>query len=105
MPVPVELDVEDRRWPAAIESTAYFVACEGLTNAVKHAHPTRAWVRVHCERDELVVSVRDDGTPTAGLGGRDALRGIRERLETTGGRVEIESSATGTTVRAHIPCS
>lgn len=52
-----------------------------------------------------MVCVRDDGTPTPGLAAPDALRGIRERLEATGSRVEIDSTARGTALRAYIPCA
>ena len=43
-PFPVELDVLEDRFPAQVEATAYFVACEGLANVAKHAQASRASV-------------------------------------------------------------
>src|SRR5206468_3595061 len=43
-PFPVELDVVEDRFPARVEATAYFVACEGLANVAKHAQATKASV-------------------------------------------------------------
>ena len=38
-PLPVEVDADGQRFPTDIETAAYFGACEGLTNAVKHSRP------------------------------------------------------------------
>jgi signal transduction histidine kinase len=103
--VPVELDV-DRcgKLPATVQTTAYFVVVEALTNAAKHAKPDRVEVRVGVDEGDAVVEVRDDGSggvdPTRGSG----LCGLDDRLTALGGTLEIESPAgAGTTIRARIP--
>ena len=88
--LPVELHVEgDRRpLPRAIELSAYRIIQEGLTNAMKHAHATRADVTVHYDPDELRIEVRDDGrgvSSTDGLG--HGLVGVRERVKIYGGEM------------------
>jgi signal transduction histidine kinase len=49
------------RLQAAVESTAYFVVAEALTNVVKHSRAERAEVEAQVARGSLWVSVRDDG--------------------------------------------
>ena len=44
-PVPVDVDASGERAPASVEAAAYFVACEALTNAVKHGSPSKVAVR------------------------------------------------------------
>ena len=61
-PVPVELQVEVRHRPSSpVESTAYFVVAEALTNVARHAQATRAWVAIVRVGDKLIVEIRDDG--------------------------------------------
>ncbi|MCA1830189.1 MAG: histidine kinase, partial [Actinobacteria bacterium] len=104
--IPVHCDPTDERFPLAVESTAYFVIAEALTNIARHARAARAWVRLFREGGSLIVEVSDDGiggaTPTNGSG----LRGLDDRVATVGGRLFVESpSGDGTTVRAEIPCT
>jgi signal transduction histidine kinase len=72
-PVPVRLDVEvAERPPPAIESTAYFVVAEALTNVARHAGATSATVTIVRAGDRLVIEVRDDGRGGARIvGGSD----------------------------------
>ena len=72
-PVPVTLDVQvAERPPAAVESAAYFVVSEALTNVARHAEARRAWVTLARQSDRLLIEVRDDGrggaTESAGTG-------------------------------------
>ncbi|MBD7996408.1 sensor domain-containing protein [Arthrobacter sp. Sa2CUA1] len=65
-PVPCSLDVEGlQRAPAAVESAAYFVLAEALTNAAKHSSASRIEVVLRTEstprEDVLVIEVADDG--------------------------------------------
>ena len=60
-PVPTEVRVCDDRFPGDVEATAYFVACEAVTNAVKHAAARRLLVQAERRGSQLVVTVRDDG--------------------------------------------
>jgi signal transduction histidine kinase len=102
----VELDhalVAGRRWPPEVEAAAYFVACEGVTNAVKHAPGAAIHVRLTAPEGLLRVDVTDSGP---GIGERPAgsgLRGLQDRVESLGGRFEVTSSRTGTTVTAELP--
>jgi signal transduction histidine kinase len=103
--VPVELDTDlEERMPAPVESAAYFMVAEALTNVAKYAQASHARVGAHREDGELVVEVRDDG-----IGGADAtrgsgLRGLEDRVGALGGSIEVESPPGGGTVlRARIP--
>jgi signal transduction histidine kinase len=88
-----------------VEAAAYFVACEALTNAVKHAGASRITVRAVRDGQNLVVAVSDDGiggaTPRPGSG----LAGLTDRAEAHGGRVVLESPRGGGTRREVVlPC-
>ncbi|MCD2195860.1 GAF domain-containing sensor histidine kinase [Actinomycetospora endophytica] len=102
--VPVEVTVRAPRLPAPIETTAYFIVAEALTNVVKHAKADRALVQVGPEDGSLIVEVRDDGVggvdPTRGTG----LIGLLDRVDAAEGVLTITSPpGSGTTVRARLP--
>jgi signal transduction histidine kinase len=104
-PVLVELDVSPFRLPAPVEDSAYFVCAEALANAGKHAHATRVTVRAHVTDDRLSLSVEDDGVGGADPAGA-GLRGLADRVETLGGRIEVSSSpGGGTRILAQLPCT
>ncbi|HKC28155.1 MAG TPA: ATP-binding protein [Jatrophihabitans sp.] len=89
--------------PAAVEAAAYYIAGEGLTNAMRHSHCGACVVRIDVEGEWLSVTVADDGgglppNRVPGVG----LNSIRDRASEVGGRLEITSAA-GTTVRALLP--
>ena len=106
IPVAVDVRLEDRL-PEAVETTAYFVVAEALSNAAKHSGASEAGVAVWRERapeDSLVVEVTDDGaggaSPVAGGG----LSGLGDRLSALDGRLLVRSPEGGPTlVRAEIP--
>jgi signal transduction histidine kinase len=103
-PVPVDLDVAVGRLPPAVEAAVFFVCSEALTNVAKHAHARHAWVAVALRDGEVVTSVRDDGVggvdPKRGSG----LRGLADRVEALGGRVDVRDGASGgTMLTAAIP--
>jgi hypothetical protein len=84
---------------------AYFVACEALTNAVKHASPTR--VAVHTAREDGVLRllVSDDGVGGAHATSGSGLPGMADRVAAHGGTLAIESPAgAGTRVAVELPC-
>jgi signal transduction histidine kinase len=102
---PVKVDVTPDRFGPEIETAAYFIVSEGLTNAVKHAHAATISLAVAREAGHLVVAVEDDGDggadPRAGTG----LRGLADRARAHGGNLEITSmTGRGTSVRAQLPC-
>ncbi|MEV4019600.1 histidine kinase [Nonomuraea angiospora] len=102
--VAVSADVRLRLDPP-IESAVYFGVAELLTNAVKHAHATRARISVARDDTGIVVDVEDDGRGGAGVSAGGGLAGLRRRLAVFDGTVEITSPAGGPTrVRMVVPC-
>ncbi len=103
IPVTVTADVPER--PAAsVETAAYFVAAEALTNAAKHGDATRIEVRIVRRPKSLVLEVTDDGRGGADPAG-SGLTGLRRRVEALDGTLLIVSpSDGGTTLRAELPC-
>ena len=71
-PVPVGVEVATGRLPGPVESTAYFVVAEALTNAAKHARAAEIGVRITRHRDLLIVEVIDDGAGGADPAGAPA---------------------------------
>jgi signal transduction histidine kinase len=105
-PLPVELDTSpSERLPANVESAAYFVVAEALTNVAKYAQATHARVRVTRQNGRVLVEVADDGVGGADPARGSGLRGLLDRVAAVDGRLEVESEpGEGTTVRATIPC-
>ena len=105
-PVPVRLDVDlEERLPEQVELAAYFVACEGLANVGKYAHATAVRILV-ARRDGLaVVEIADDGVGGADDSRGSGLRGLADRVEALGGRLEVVSpTGRGTVLTAELPC-
>lgn len=104
--VPVRLSVDVRPRPSlTIESIAYFVVTEALTNVAKHADAALAEVRVTREDDVLRVEVRDDGRGGADPAGGSGLRGLTDRVAGVDGRLTVDSPpGGGTTLIAEVPC-
>lgn len=97
--VPVTLSVRLRGRPSqAIETVAYFSATELVANALRHGSPSRIEIKVTDEIGRLRMSVCDDGLGGAAPGGGTGLAGLRTRLESVDGRLEIESPAGGPTL-------
>jgi PAS domain S-box-containing protein len=105
LPVPVQLDLPRDRLPAPIEASVYFFCAEALTNVVKHARASSAWVKVTADGERCAVEVRDDG-----IGGAQprsdssGLTGLRDRIGALNGIMSIVAPAEGGTVlHAAIP--
>jgi PAS domain S-box-containing protein len=105
-PVPVEITgIPPGRLPEAVEVAAYYIVAEALTNVAKYSRASEA--RIHVERhgEGAVVEVSDDGVGGADARGGTGLRGLADRVEALGGRLDIHSpEGDGTTIRAEIPC-
>jgi signal transduction histidine kinase len=102
-PVPVRLDIPEQRYPARVESAAYFVAAEALTNVAKYAQATSAHVAATRRGDALILEVVDDGVGGALSAGR-GLAGLRDRIAAFQGKLTVDSpSGQGTHIRAEIP--
>ena len=102
----VSLDAPERglgRLPAAVEVAAYRIACEALTNVVRHSGATTCSLRIQVNGAlELDVADNGHGVPPdhrAGVG----MTGMRERADELGGRLTIDSGVHGTVVRARLP--
>lgn len=116
-PIPCSLTVSGlKRAPAAVESAAYFVLAEALTNAAKHSGAAQIEVILHTEstrEDVLVIQVNDDGRGGAQVStasGQDrsgtGLTGIARRAAAFGGRLVVDSPVGGPTrVRVELPCA
>lgn len=109
LPVPVAVDadatVRRNRYPDEIESAAFFLVSEAVTNALKHASARRLDIRLGEREGWLSVEVRDDGsgfdtTTTTGSG----LRGVADRIEAVRGRFWVDTGVgRGTAVGALLP--
>lgn len=102
-PVPVVLSLNGlERMPEPVETAAYYLVTEAITNAAKHTTATRVRVEahsgVHGGVQDLVITVADNGHGGADESGGTGLRGLRERAETLGGSLDIASPAGGPTV-------
>jgi signal transduction histidine kinase len=101
---PTTLDVAGDGLPADVELAAYFIVSESLTNARKYADASTVRVRVGPVADALLVEIADDGSggadPAAGTG----LRGLADRIDTLGGRLDVDSPpGGGTRISARLP--
>lgn len=104
-PLPVNVVIPPQRYPAAVETTAYFVVCEALANVARHARASAVTVSVQHVEGKLIVEIVDDGVgganPTSGSG----LSGLADRVAALDGRLQITSPpGQGTRVRAEMPC-
>jgi signal transduction histidine kinase len=110
LPLPVQVTVPATRVSAAVEATAYYVACEALANAVKHARASGVTITVAIADSELTMEIADDGI--GGAGGADGagspgrgLANMTDRVGALDGEVTVVSPAGGgTRVEVRIPC-
>ena len=99
--LPVAIRVSVPRLPARIETNAYLIVAEALTNVVKHAQATRATVDITLDGGTLVVTVQDDGRGGADPALGTGLTGLLDRVEACDGELDIASAAgRGTLLRA-----
>ena len=102
--LPVRLRLTCPRLPPEIETTAYFVVAEALTNVVKHARARSADVRVDLVGTTLTIEVGDDGAGGADPAVGRGLTGLADRVEAIEGTLVVTGAAgAGTTLRAEIP--
>jgi signal transduction histidine kinase len=103
MPVTVDVALSSRPLPV-VETAAYFVVAEALTNAAKHAGGAAAHVDLSERDGRLVIEVRDEGPGGADPDGT-GLTGLRHRVEALDGTLTVaEVVGGGTLVRAELPC-
>jgi signal transduction histidine kinase len=109
-PLPVTVLGVAPRLAPLVETTAYFVVAEALTNVARHAHATHVDIEVEATDGLLTVAITDDGAGGATIDGAAGPRrnstglvGLRDRVEAAGGRLTVISGQAGTTVRADLP--
>lgn len=101
-PVTITADL-DRRPATVLETAAYFVVAEAITNATKHAPGAALQVRLSLDEERLLVEVSDDGPGGANPRG-NGLDGLRQRVEALDGTLTISSPhGGGTTLTAVFP--
>jgi two-component system NarL family sensor kinase len=108
MPVQFTAAGSTERLPETANTVLFRIAQEALTNIERHAQAGRIAVALTGTAQGVTLSIGDDGVgfdpagiaqhPQRGIG----LRNMMERMEAIGGRLELDSSPAGTTVRAHI---
>lgn len=105
--VPVDFDAEtlNGRLDTAVETAAYFVIAEALTNVAKHSNAHRCAVGLRHTEKTLRIWVTDDGVGGAALDKGYGLRGLEDRLLAVGGVLWVTSPTGGpTTITAEMPC-
>jgi signal transduction histidine kinase len=103
IPVVVDAQMDERTLPV-LETAAYFVVAEALTNVAKHAPQATARVTIRLDDRRLGVAVADDGPGGARADG-GGLTGLRHRVEALDGTLTVTSPpGGGTVVRAELPC-
>jgi signal transduction histidine kinase len=103
-PVPVTVAVaDDAAGSREAETALFYVCCEALANAVKHAAATRVAIMVERRDGGMVATVADDGRGGADPAG-SGLQGLADRLAARSGRLRVDSPpGAGTTVTASLP--
>jgi signal transduction histidine kinase len=108
---PVRTDLHigiDRRLPESVEITLYYVVSEALANILKHANASVAHIDLSMATngDALRLTIRDDGVGGADQRRGSGLIGLRDRVETVGGTMEVSSPVGGgTSLVVSIPSS
>jgi PAS domain S-box-containing protein len=93
------------RVDASVESAAYFVASEALTNVMRHANASHVNIMVQRRNSILTLEIRDDGSGGASIDAGSGLRGLADRVAALDGRLLLDSpSGSGTLVRVELPC-
>jgi signal transduction histidine kinase len=106
VPPPLRVRIEDEgigRLGATTERALYFAACEAIQNATKHAEASSVVVTLRRDGDDgAEVEIVDDGHgfATTAVAEGTGLTGMRDRIESVGGHLEVESApGEGTRVR------
>jgi signal transduction histidine kinase len=81
----------ERRLPAAVEATVYYLVSEALTNALKHADATEVRAEVRLLGQKLLVAVHDDGRGAAQESAGTGLAGLADRVTAVGGTLRVDS--------------
>ncbi len=105
-PLPITLHVTAGDLDTDVETTAYYVAAEAITNAVKHAGAHHIALDVDAVEGQLRVRVSDDGSGQAAVRAGSGLAGLVDRVGAHGGQLSVDSRrGVGTVVEAVLPCA
>lgn len=105
VPVAVQVDLP-RRLPEAVETSAYYLVAEALTNIAKYSQATVASVQVHEEHNRLLIDIMDNGVGGAKMIADGGLAGLVDRFAVLGGRLTLDSPAGGPThLHGELPCT
>jgi PAS domain S-box-containing protein len=103
-PLPVDIEMPEERYSAPVESAAYFVAAEALTNVAKYARASTARIAGTRTAAGLSLVVEDDGVGGAKRVPGRGLAGLGDRLAALDGALAVDSPpGGGTRIRAEIP--
>ena len=104
IPITIDFDVVDRRFPADVEGAAWFVIAEAVANAVKHAETEGILIAVTADESRLRVVVADCGVGHADPMGH-GLQGLADRVAALRGSLRVSGNQPhGTVVEARLPC-
>lgn len=105
VPLPIDLDVRAGELPDVVSTTAYYVASEGIANAIKHSDADRLSLDVVRIEGGVRVRVADNGRGGAVLAGGSGLPGLTDRVAALGGSLAVHSPpGRGTVLEAVLPC-
>jgi signal transduction histidine kinase len=103
-PVPVRLSVPGERFDPEVETAAYYLCAEALTNVAKHALASVVRIDVTVRSGVLLVAVADDGVGGAAVAGGTGILGLMDRVESIGGTLRVDSGpGAGTRLAAEFP--
>ena len=104
-PVPVAITGIAGPLPGELETAAYFVVSEALTNIGKYANASEATIRIGRDNGALALMIEDDGVGGADPDNGSGLHGLADRVQALDGFLEIRSPpGHGTRIEARIPC-
>jgi signal transduction histidine kinase len=106
--VDLQIDLPaDKRLPAKLETAIFRITQEALTNVVKHADAETVRITFALGERSVLLAVEDDGrgfSPARGAAGGFGLVGMRERVASVNGALDIESKrGAGTRLAVEIP--
>ncbi len=104
--VPVDISSGlNGRLPPAIETAAYYVVAETLTNVGRHSGASRAHVDIRRDGGTLVLAIADDGHGGAERRPGSGLEGLAQRVEALDGTLDVDSPRGGPTmITVRMPC-
>ena len=105
-PIGVHVDLREPALDIEKRLTAYYVAAEAITNAVKYAEADRIDVDGELRDDEFTILIQDNGRGGAHATAGSGLAGLADRVAAVGGRLSVLSPpGAGTLIRASLPCA